>query len=128
MNLPQHLKYAPTHEWAWLDEEGNVVVGITDHAQEALGDIMHVDLPEVGDIVQQGDAVAVIESVKTASDIHAPVEGEIVAVNEALEDEPELVNDEPYDSGWLFKIQPKDPAQLEDLMDASAYEKAMEQG
>lgn len=128
MNLPQHLKYAPTHEWAWLDEEGHVVVGITDHAQDALGDIMHVDLPEVGDIVQQGDAAAVIESVKTASDIHAPVEGEVIAVNEALEDEPELVNDEPYDGGWLFELQPKDPAQLDGLMTPEAYEKAIEQG
>ena len=128
MNLPEHLKYAETHEWAWLDEAGDVVVGITDHAQEALGDIMHITLPEVGDAVQQGDAVAVIESVKTASDIHAPVEGEIVAVNEALADEPELVNDEPYDGGWLFKIHPTDPAQLDALMSAADYARATEQG
>ncbi|SIN73357.1 glycine cleavage system H protein [Sulfurivirga caldicuralii] len=120
-NLPAHLKYAETHEWAWLDENGEVVVGITDHAQEALGDIMHVDLPEVGDIVRAGDAVAVIESVKTASDIHAPVDGEIVAINEALEDEPERVNDEPYDGGWLFRIQPADASQLDELLSPEAY-------
>lgn len=128
MNLPEHLKYADTHEWAWLDESGDVVVGITDHAQEALGDIMHITLPEVGEIVQQGDAVAVIESVKTASDIHAPVEGEIVAVNDALADEPERVNDEPYDGGWLFRIHPADPSQLEALMSAADYVRATEQG
>ncbi len=123
-NLPEHLKYAETHEWAWLDENGEVVVGITDHAQEALGDIMHVDLPAVGDVVRAGDAVAVIESVKTASDIHAPVDGEIMAVNTALEDEPERVNDEPYDGGWLFRIQPVDAAQLDELLTPQAYAEA----
>ncbi len=128
MNLPQHLRYADTHEWAWLDENGEVVVGITDHAQEALGDVVHVNLPDVGDAVQQGDAVAVVESVKTASNIHAPVDGEIVAVNEALEDAPELINDEPYDAGWLFRIHPVDPAQLETLMTAADYQQAIEQG
>ncbi|WP_294945892.1 glycine cleavage system protein GcvH [Sulfurivirga sp.] len=128
MNLPEHLRYADTHEWAWLDENGEVVVGITDHAQEALGDVVHVNLPDVGDAVQQGDAVAVIESVKTASDIHAPVDGEVVAVNQALEDAPELINDEPYDAGWLFRIQPADAAQLEALMTAADYQRAIEQG
>ncbi|WP_029933719.1 glycine cleavage system protein GcvH [Thiomicrospira pelophila] len=120
--LPGHLKYAESHEWAYLDEDGLVVVGITDFAQEALGDIVAVNFPEVGADVSEGDDVLMIESVKTASDIHAPVSGEIVALNEALEDTPEMINDEPYDGGWLIKIAPHDEAELEDLMDSEEYQ------
>ncbi|HEY9018577.1 glycine cleavage system protein GcvH [Thiomicrospira sp.] len=120
--LPGHLKYAESHEWAYLDEDGLVVVGITDFAQEALGDIVAVNFPEVGADVSEGDDVLMIESVKTASDIHAPVSGEIVAINEALEDAPEMINDEPYDGGWLIKIAPHDESELADLMDAEEYQ------
>lgn len=120
--LPGHLKYAESHEWAYLDEDGLVVVGITDFAQEALGDIVAVNFPEVGADVSEGDDVLMIESVKTASDIHAPVSGEIVAVNEALEDTPEMINDEPYDGGWLIKIAPHDESELDDLMDSEEYQ------
>ena len=103
------------------------MVGITDFAQESLGDLMSVTPPPVGADVAQGDAVMSLESVKAASDIHAPLSGEIVEFNEALEDEPELVNDEPYDGGWLFKIQPHDESELDALMDAEAYGKEIDQ-
>jgi glycine cleavage system H protein len=120
--LPEHLKYCVTHEWVYIDETGLAVVGITDFAQESLGDLVNADLPEVGESVSAGDDIMVLESVKTASDIHAPISGEIVAVNEALEDEPELVNDEPYDAGWLFKIKPDDASELDDLFTADDYQ------
>lgn len=120
--LPDNLKYATTHEWAYIDEAGLVVVGITDFAQDSLGDIMSVNFEiSEGDTVQAGDEAAMIESVKTASDIYVPVSGEVVAVNENLDDEPEIINDEPYDSGWLFKIKPTDVSELDDLMSAEEY-------
>lgn len=124
--LPEHLRYAPTHEWVYLDEEGLAVVGVTDFAQESLGDLMSVTPPELGADVVQGDAVMSLESVKAASDIHAPLSGEIVAFNHDLEEEPELVNDEPYDGGWLFKIQPHEVSELDNLMTAEAYGKAID--
>ena len=124
MNVPSDRRYRDTHEWAKL-EDGLVVVGITDYAQGELGDVVYVELPEVGREVEAGEAVAVIESVKTASDIYAPVSGEIVAVNEALSEHPEKVNEDPYGEGWLFKIKPKDPAELETLLDAEAYKKLL---
>lgn len=120
--LPGHLKYAVSHEWAYVDEDGLVVVGITDFAQEALGDIVSVNFPEVGTDVSAGDDVLMIESVKTASDVHTPVSGEIVAINETLEEQPEMINDEPYDGGWLIKIAPHDLSELEDLMDPEEYQ------
>jgi len=120
--LPSHLKYAETHEWVYIDEDGNAVVGITDFAQEALGELMSVTFPELGGYAQAGDEVMSLESVKSASDIYAPVSGEIIAINEALEDEPELINDEPYDSGWLFKIAPHDETELEELLTDSDYQ------
>lgn len=120
--LPEHLKFAQSHEWAYVDDKGLVVVGITDFAQESLGDIMSVNFPEVGADVTAGDDIMMIESVKTASDIHAPVSGEVVEINEALEDEPELINEEPYDAGWLFKIAPADLSELEDLMSPEEYQ------
>ena len=105
--FPAELKYLETHEWAKLDG-GVVVVGISDHAQDALGDVVYVELPEVGAAYTAGDEVAVVESVKAASDIYAPVSGSILEVNEALEDSPELVNDSPYGDGWFFKISAED--------------------
>jgi glycine cleavage system H protein len=124
--LPSHLKYAETHEWAYVDADGNVVVGITDFAQEALGELMSVTFPELGMDVTQGDDIMSLESVKAASDIYAPVSGEVIAINEALEDEPELINDEPYDGGWLFKIAPNDVSELEDLMSDEEYQEQID--
>lgn len=121
MNHTQHLKYAATHEWARL--EGDLVVtGITDHAQDALGDLVYVEMPEVGQHFIAGDQAGVVESVKTASDIHAPIEGEVVEINPLLEDDPELVNTDPYGDGWIYKIRPANPDDLDDLMSAEQYE------
>ena len=119
--FPSELKYLESHEWAKLDDNV-VVVGISDHAQDALGDVVYVELPEIGTTVAAGDEIAVVESVKAASDIYAPVSGSIVEINEALEDSPEQVNDSPYDEGWFFKISPDDPAALEALLSAEAYQ------
>jgi len=117
---PAELKYAASHEWARL--EGDVVtVGITDHAQDALGDLVYVELPDVGKQVKAGDEAGVVESVKAASDIYAPVSGEIIEVNETLVDTPEMVNSEPYSGGWLYRIRIRDAAELERLLDADAY-------
>jgi len=122
---PQELKYVETHEWARL--EGDVVVvGISDHAQDALGDVVYVELPEVGAAVTAGEEVAVVESVKAASDIYAPVDGSIVAINEGLEDSPELVNESPYGDGWFFKIATEDAGALETLLSAEAYQQVCE--
>ncbi|NBV74442.1 MAG: glycine cleavage system protein GcvH [Methylococcaceae bacterium] len=118
--MPENLKYAVSHEWSKLEENNRVRIGITDFAQSELGDIVFIDLPEVGRKVELGEQIAVVESVKTASDLYSPVNGEIVAVNEALEDEPERVNDDAFNT-WLFVIEAKDPAELDALMDADAY-------
>ncbi|WP_130536688.1 glycine cleavage system protein GcvH [Thiomicrorhabdus indica] len=121
--LPSHLKYAETHEWVYIDEDGNAVVGITDFAQESLGELMSVTFSELlGDDLVQGDEVMSVESVKSASDIFAPISGELIEFNEALEDEPELVNEEPYDGGWLFKIAPHDVDELENLLSDEEYQ------
>lgn len=118
---PTELKYAPTHEWVRV--EGDIAtVGITDHAQDALGDLVYIELPEVGDTVAAHDEAGVVESVKAASDIYAPVSGEIIAVNEALAEAPEIVNGDPYHDGWMYKIRMSDPAELEDLLSAADYE------
>jgi glycine cleavage system H protein len=119
---PSELKYASSHEWARLEEDGTVTVGITDHAQDALGDVVFVELPEMGVILAAGDDAGVVESVKAASDIYAPVGGEIIAVNEQLEDEPETVNTDPYNDGWFFKLQPSDTSELEALLSAEDYQ------
>ena len=119
--LPSELKYASSHEWSRLEADGSVVVGITDHAQDQLGDVIYAETPEVGQVLAAGEEAGVVESVKAASDIYSPVAGEVIAVNKALEDEPELINTEPYDSGWFFKIQPSDLSDLEQLMTADAY-------
>lgn len=123
---PTELRYAATHEWARLEEDGTVSVGVSDHAQEALGDVVFVELPEVGATIDAGDEAGVVESVKAASDIYAPVGGTVVAVNEALEDAPEKVNEEPYGDGWFFRLQPNDLSEMEQLLDAEAYQLAAE--
>lgn len=116
------LKYIASHEWIRDEGDGTVTVGITDHAQEALGDVVFVELPEVGAELGAGDDAGVVESVKAASDIYSPVSGEIVAVNEELEDAPETVNGSPYGDGWFFKVKLSDTAELESLLDADAYQ------
>jgi glycine cleavage system H protein len=121
MNVPQNLRYNPSHEWILL--EGDVAtIGISDHAQEELTDVVFVELPPVGKIVDAGDPAAVVESVKAASDIYAPVSGEVVEVNDAVEADPSLVNTDPYGKGWIFKLKVKDAAQLDALLDATGYE------
>jgi glycine cleavage system H protein len=120
-NLPTDLKYAKSHEWAKAEEDGTLTVGITDHAQEQLGDLVFVDLPEEGDSVEAGEDCAVVESVKAASDIYSPVSGEIVAINPALAESPEMVNESPYGDGWLFKVKMSDASELDALLDADGY-------
>lgn len=119
--LPTDLRYATTHEWVREESDGTITVGITDHAQEALGDIVFLELPKVGRRLEAGEACAVVESVKTASDIHAPLVGEVVAVNDPITDAPEGVNDAPYEA-WLFRIRP-DAMDLSGLLDADGYQK-----
>ena len=119
--VPGNLKYSEEHEWVRLEDDGSVVIGITDHAQEALGELVYVEQPEDGVTLAKGDACIVIESVKAASDVYAPISGKLAAANGALADEPELVNQSPYEDGWLVRIEPADPAELDELMDADAY-------
>ena len=126
MNVPADLKYTHSHEWVKLEADGSVTVGITDHAQEALGDIVFLDLPEAGRQVNAGEECAVVESVKAASDIYAPIAGEVVARNDAALDAPESVNQDAY-AAWLFKLKPADAAQLNALLDAAAYTKVAEE-
>ena len=125
MNVPANLKYAKTHEWARRDADGTVAVGITDHAQEALGDIVFLELPETGRTLKAGEECAVVESVKAASDIYAPISGAVVARNDAAADAPESVNQDAY-AAWLFKIKPDNPAELDALLDAAAYARLAE--
>lgn len=120
--VPTELKYASSHEWARLEEDGTITVGISDHAQEALGDVVFVELPEVGSTLAAGDEAGVVESVKAASDIYSPVGGEVVAINDRLEDEPETVNADPYSDGWFFRLKPTDASELEELLSADDYQ------
>jgi len=120
-NIPDDLKYASTHEWIRVNENGVATVGISDHAQDALGDIVFVDLPEPGTIVNAKDEVAVVESVKAASDLYSPISGEIIEVNGVLVEAPETVNSGPYENGWFLKMTISDAAELDELMDADAY-------
>jgi len=122
MNIPADLKYTESHEWVRLEADGTVTIGITEYAQDALGDIVFVELPKVGKSVTAGDDAAVVESVKAASDIYAPVSGIVVAVNDAVAAAPESVNADAY-SAWLFKLKPSDPAAIDGLLDAAAYGK-----
>ena len=119
---PSELKYASSHEWARLEEDGTITIGISDHAQDALGDVVFVELPDVGSALAAGDEAGVVESVKAASDIYAPVGGEVIAINEKLEDEPETVNADPYNDGWFFKLQPTDTSELEAMLSAADYQ------
>jgi len=120
-DVPTGLRYRESHEWVRLEDDGSVVVGISDHAQAALGDMVFVELPEPGLSYTQGDACAVVESVKAASDIYAPVSGEVIEFNPALEDNPGLLNSDPYGDGWLFSMSPSDPDQIDDLLTAAEY-------
>jgi glycine cleavage system H protein len=119
--IPTDLRYRESHEWVRPGDGGTVVIGISDHAQSALGDMVYVETPQAGISYEQGEACAVVESVKAASDVYAPVSGEVIEANGALEDSPELVNTDPYGEGWLFKLQLSDPAEVEGLLDAAGY-------
>jgi glycine cleavage system H protein len=123
-DIPAELRFAESHEWSRLEADGTITVGISDHAQEALGDVVFVELTEVGTVFAAGDAAGVVESVKAASDIYAPVSGEVIAVNEALSDSPELLNSDPYNA-WIFKLKPADTAELHKLLDAAGYKSAI---
>lgn len=125
-NIPNDLKYISSHEWIRVEDDGTVTIGITDHAQELLGDVVYVELPELGSEVALEDEIAVVESVKAASDIYAPLSGTIIEVNELLEDSPETVNSSPYDDGWMFKMKPSEFAELDGLIDAETYQNEIE--
>ena len=125
--LRAELKYLSSHEWARLEDDGSVTIGITDHAQEALGDVVYVELPEVGSTVTMGEEAGVVESVKAASDIFSPVSGEVLEINEALAETPELVNSSPYDDGWFFRVQPDNEQELENALDMDAYKAQIEE-
>lgn len=127
-NIPNNLKYLDSHEWARVESDGTVTIGISDHAQGALGDLVFVEVPEVGRALTKGGAAAVVESVKAASDVYSPVSGEVIANNsEALSATPELVNSDPYGQGWLFKVKPSNNGELASLLDAKGYEKVVEE-
>jgi len=126
-NIPSELKYATSHEWVRNEGDGTVTVGITEHAQDLLGDMVFVELPDVDDEVSTGDDICVAESVKAASDIYAPVTGKVIEVNEELEDSPELVNSDAFGDGWLFKIKMEDAGELENLLDAEGYANSIEE-
>ena len=121
---PDNLYYAATHEWARLEPDGSVTVGITEHAQQALGDVMYVELPMVGAVVLAAGFTGIVESVKAASDIYAPIAGTVLAVNEALADTPEQINEDPYGVGWFYRLRPEEPSQLNAVLDAGGYASA----
>ncbi|MGB0954839.1 MAG: glycine cleavage system protein GcvH [Panacagrimonas sp.] len=124
-NTPEQLKYAKSHEWVRVEDDGTVTIGITDHAQNALGDLVFVEQPEAGRSLTAEEPCAVVESVKAASDVYAPVAGEVLAINEKLADAPELVNQDPYGQGWLWKMRLANVAELETLLDASDYQTSL---
>lgn len=124
--IPSELRYTKSHEWVKSMDDGHLEIGITDHAQEMLGDMVFIELPEVGSTVSTGDDCAVVESVKAASDVYAPVSGEIVEVNSLLSDSPETVNSDPYGAGWLYRMQPTDEGEIEELLDADGYAEVVE--
>ena len=125
-NIPAELRYASTHEWVRPEGNGVFTVGITEHAQELLGDMVFLDLSDEGDAIATGDDVAVAESVKAASDVYAPISGEVIAINEDLEDSPELVNTDPYGDGWMFKVKADDAGEVESLLTADGYAESIE--
>ena len=120
--IPAELKYSKSHEWVRRESDGSVTLGITDHAQDLLGDMVFVELPEPGRTLKAGQECAVVESVKAASDVYSPISGEVLAVNEAIADSPELVNKDPYGEGWMMRIQPAAASDLDALLDADAYQ------
>ncbi len=124
--IPAELKYIDSHEWVRDEGDGTVTVGITDHAQISLGDVVYIEFPELGAELDAGDEAGVVESVKAASDIYTPVSGEVIAVNDALEDQPETVNASPYGDGWFFRIRLSDPSELDELLDADGYREVTE--
>lgn len=124
-SIPSNLKYLDSHEWVRVESDGSVTVGISDHAQSALGDLVYVEVPEAGKSLAKGAAAAVVESVKAASDVYSPLSGEVLASNAALTGAPELVNSDPYGEGWLFKLKPSNAGELSQLLDAPAYEKVV---
>jgi glycine cleavage system H protein len=124
--IPSDLKYAATHEWARLEEDGTVTVGVTDHAQDSLGDVVFVELPETEAEILAGDEAGVVESVKAASDIYMPVSGTVIAVNAALDEMPEKVNEDPYGDGWFFRLRPIDAGELDNMLDAEGYAEVVE--
>jgi glycine cleavage system H protein len=119
---PAELRYVSSHEWVRVEDDGTATIGITNHAQEALGDVVFVELPEVGALLGAGDEAGVVESVKAASDIYAPLGGEIIAINENLEDNPEIINEDPYGDGWFFKMRLDDASSVNDLLTAEQYD------
>lgn len=124
-NIPADLKYVASHEWLRREADGTITVGITDHAQDLLGDVVYVELPEVGSIVEADQEIAVVESVKAASDVYAPISGEIVEINEELVDNPEWVNEEPYGKAWFFKVKPANVDDYDNLMSADEYQNSL---
>ena len=120
-NVPSELRYAKSHEWVAMNDDGTVTIGISDHAQHLLGDLVFVEVPDVGTEFAAGDDCAVVESVKAASDVYCPLDGEVTEVNESLADTPEIINNDAFGDGWIFKLKPNDEAALNDLMDADAY-------
>jgi glycine cleavage system H protein len=120
-NIPTELRYAKSHEWVRIEEDGSLVVGISDHAQDQLGDVVYVELPEIGQVLSVGDEAGVVESVKAASDVYSPVSGEVIETNPLLEDDPEMINTQPYEDGWFYKLQPSDSVELDDLMNSDSY-------
>jgi glycine cleavage system H protein len=125
--VPLELKYTKSHEWVRQEDDGSITVGITDHAQELLGDLVFVELPETGSVMAADEACCVVESVKAASDVYMPLSGEIFEVNDALTDTPETINDSPYDDGWLFRLNPTEALELDELMDAEEYQAEIEE-
>ena len=126
--IPGDLKYAKTHEWVRMNDDGTVTIGVTDNAQEQLGDMVYVEVPEEGRTLEREEACAVVESVKAASDVYSPVAGDVIEVNEALAESPESVNQQPYGDGWLLRLKPADSGELDALMDAGGYQAFIESG
>ncbi|MBA4729992.1 MAG: glycine cleavage system protein GcvH [Gammaproteobacteria bacterium] len=124
--IPDNLKFLDSHEWARQEDDGTITVGISDHAQELLGDIVFVELPDIGKNIEKKGDVAVVESVKAASDVYSPISGEVTEVNQVLSDNPEIINTSPYEEGWFFKIKPQDINELAELLDSEAYKKISE--
>lgn len=125
MNIPTHLKYTKSHEWVKLDEDGTATTGITNHAQELLGDMVFVEIPQIGRHLKQGEECAVVESVKAAADVYAPISGEVITTNPELESAPEKINEDPY-SAWLYKLKPSNIEDINDLLDSTGYQKILE--